>query len=130
MERRVSVNGEATSELPTMTPDGVPQGWKGDGWPEAGDQVEQDDEGPPTSAASEDAEPHGQGPCLYFGPAGERCNRPALAGGFCAVHRPGARNKAIRNPARLLAAAGAIVALLWPYVEDLVHEILRWIHPR
>lgn len=50
--------------------------------------------------------------------------------GFCSRHRPGPRNKAIRNPARVLAAAGAIVALLWPYVEDLAREILRWIHPR
>ena len=29
-----------------------------------------------------------QGPCLYFGPAGERCSRPAIDGGFCARHQP------------------------------------------
>ena len=29
-----------------------------------------------------------QGPCLYFGPQGQRCSRPAIANGFCARHMP------------------------------------------
>jgi hypothetical protein len=127
MERRVSVNAEATSELPRMTPDGLPQGWPQGGWLEA-DASDGPDALPPKETDVVEAASMGQGPCLYLGPAGQRCNRPALAGGFCSVHRPGGRAKAVRNPARVLAAAGAIVALLWPYLEDLVREIIRWTH--
>src|SRR5271155_4700638 len=38
--------------------------------------------------------PSSQGPCLYFGPQGQRCARPALEGGFCAQHGPGTTKKA------------------------------------
>jgi len=38
--------------------------------------------------------------------------------------------EALKNPARILAAALGIVALIWPYVNDLVREILRWAHER
>jgi hypothetical protein len=70
-----------------------------------------------------------RGPCLYLGPAGQRCNRAALDGGFCASHRPGRRiASAIRDPARVLAATIAIVALLWPYLHDVVRELLQWIN--
>jgi hypothetical protein len=38
--------------------------------------------------------------------------------------------QAIRNPARVLAAAIAIVALLWPYIHDVLREIIRWMQTR
>jgi hypothetical protein len=70
-----------------------------------------------------------RGPCLYLGPAGQRCNRAALDGGFCASHRPsGGIAGAVRDPARVLAATIAIVALLWPYLHDVVRELLQWIN--
>jgi len=128
MERRVSVNGKVTSERPRVTPDGLPQGWAADEWPEDDDPLEQEDEGPAEGSAGTAPELGRQGPCLYLGSAGERCNRPALPGGFCDKHRAGQRSLPMRNPARILAVAGAIVALLWPYVEDVVHEIFRWMH--
>jgi hypothetical protein len=37
-------------------------------------------------AASAGAEAVNYGPCLYFGPRGERCERRATATGFCARH--------------------------------------------
>jgi hypothetical protein len=37
-----------------------------------------------------------QGPCLYFGPQGQRCDRPAIANGFCARHLPAHVNQSAR----------------------------------
>lgn len=75
------------------------------------------------------------GPCLYFGPRGERCSRPALEGGFCARHR-GSAQKAVEEPEaesgfapqltpKRLGALIAAAAALWPFVAELVREILR-----
>jgi hypothetical protein len=92
-----------------------------------------------------------QGPCLYFGPRGQRCSRPALANGFCARHmpaqlgqpgelgksakggsasyaRPGAAALGSRPLGRIIAIGIAIFAALWPVVADLLREIFRWIH--
>ena len=79
--------------------------------------------GAPPQAPQDD-----QGPCLYLGPGGQRCGRPALAGGFCVAHSPQGQGPKDRtaNPARFWAAAGAIAALLWPYLEFVVREIIRW----
>jgi len=129
MERRVSVNAEATSDDGTVTPDGLPKGWSEAVWTGKEALAEPSE---PLSTEDDPVErkPSGQGPCLYLGPAGQRCDRLALAGGFCARHRPGARREAFRNPARILAAALGIAALVWPYVNDLVREIIRWTHSR
>jgi|SRR5271155_1085846 hypothetical protein len=86
-----------------------------------------------------------QGPCLYFGPQGQRCSRPAIANGFCARHmpaqlgqsaklgiasytRPGGAALGPRPLARIIAIGIAIFAALWPVVADLLREIFRWIH--
>lgn len=87
-----------------------------------------------------------QGPCLYFGPQGQRCSRPAIANGFCARHtpaqlgqapakigaasyaRPGAAALGSRPLGRIIAIGIAIFAALWPIVADLLREIIRWIH--
>jgi len=86
-----------------------------------------------------------QGPCLYFGPQGQRCSRPAIANGFCARHmpaqlgesanpsaasyaRPGGAALGSRPLARIVAIGVAIFAALWPIVADLLREIIRWIH--
>lgn len=68
------------------------------------------------------------GPCLYLGPSGQRCERPALEGGFCAVHTPGSGVALTPNRRRVLAAIAAIIGILWPYVDDVVREIIRWMH--
>jgi hypothetical protein len=86
-----------------------------------------------------------QGPCLYFGPQGQRCSRPAIGNGFCARHmpaqlgqsgklgavsyaRPGAAALGSRPLGRIIAIGIAIFAALWPVVADLLREIFRWIH--
>ncbi len=68
------------------------------------------------------------GPCLYLGPSGQRCAKPALEGGFCAVHSPGSGAAIAPNRKRVLAAVAAIIGILWPYVDDVVREIIRWMH--
>lgn len=67
--------------------------------------------------------------CLYFGPGGERCCRPALDNGFCTRHQPS------RSPTRLpdesrartkkAAATVGILAALWPLIEELLRQIFR-----
>jgi hypothetical protein len=70
-----------------------------------------------------------QGPCLYLGPSGQRCERRALEGGYCARHRPGAISLPKARPSRrTLAAIAAIAGVLWPLITDIVREILRWFH--
>jgi hypothetical protein len=132
MERLVSVNG---------SPAGEPE--DGDSWPTTGEggwgsDLEPGADVEPAAAASPGSGTMGvripqqlndQGPCLYLGPAGQRCERPALAGGFCARHMPGAKIiKRVSAPSRILAAIAAILGILWPYLADVVREIMRLIH--
>src|ERR1700678_3685890 len=71
-----------------------------------------------------------QRPCLYFGPQGQRCSRPALAGGFCSRHQPGTEGgkPASRSLPRIAAAGIGILAALWPIIFDILRVIARWIH--
>jgi hypothetical protein len=68
-----------------------------------------------------------QGPCLYLGPSGQRCDEKAFEGGFCAKHQPGAAPP-ITAASKVVAASAGIIGLLWPYLADLVREIIRLIH--
>ena len=70
------------------------------------------------------------GPCLYLGPQGQRCDRAATEGGFCARHQPGAAKPATDRRA-VPRIVGAVIGLLtfgFPIVFDVVRAILRWIH--
>ncbi len=70
-----------------------------------------------------------QGPCLFLGPNGQRCGRRALAGGYCATHRPGAISlPKVALTKRTLAAIAAASWFLWPYLGEVVREIIRWMH--
>jgi hypothetical protein len=71
-----------------------------------------------------------QGPCLYFGPRGQRCDRRATNAGFCAVHQPnGVTASGIPKPSKkFIASLLAIAAVVWPYLADIVKEVIRWIH--
>src|ERR1700693_1754314 len=74
-----------------------------------------------------------QGPCLYFGPRGQRCTRRALTGGFCAIRQPagapGGTPASTSKPSKkFVASVLAIVAVIWPYLADIVREVIRWIH--
>jgi hypothetical protein len=74
--------------------------------------------------------PGPQGPCLYLGPQGQRCARPAIEGGFCARHQPGAIKPAPgrRGLPQIVGAGIGILAAMWPIIFDVVRAILRWIH--
>jgi len=71
-----------------------------------------------------------QGPCLYLGPHGQRCSRRATHAGFCAIHQPdGITSAGIPRPSKkLIASLLAIAAVVWPYLADIVREVIRWIH--
>jgi hypothetical protein len=71
-----------------------------------------------------------QGPCLYLGPRGQRCSRRATNAGFCAIHQPDAvTTSGISKPSKkLIASLLAIAAALWPFLADIVREVIRWIH--
>jgi hypothetical protein len=78
-----------------------------------------------------------QGPCLYFGPQGQRCDRRAVADGFCRRHlpaqlglpsQPGVARSGSKPFARVIAVGIAIFAALWPVIADLLREIFRWIN--
>ena len=122
MEPRVSVTQIAT---PKITPDGLPLGWSNDRWPDA-DVPERASEVAPVRALRATIASVDQGPCLYFGPSGQRCSQRAIDGGFCAAHGPRALRTAATNPARFLAAAAAIAGILWPYLDFALRELIRW----
>jgi hypothetical protein len=66
------------------------------------------------------------GPCLYLGPAGQRCNRRATLDCFCARHQLGKLAEDSKNvvPRRALALFG-ILAALWPLLVDIVRALIR-----
>ncbi len=71
-----------------------------------------------------------QGPCLYFGPAGQRCDRRAVEGGFCSRHQPadrtgGSRSLSVPEVSKRALGAAGILAVLWPILADLIRELLR-----
>jgi len=71
------------------------------------------------------------GPCLYLGPAGQRCNSRATAGGFCRRHQPDANlpgtpaDTPLLSPRRV-GAIFTILALLWPLLADIVRALIRY----
>jgi hypothetical protein len=81
-----------------------------------------------TQTSANSAAAKNWGPCLYLGPSGQRCAKPALEGGFCALHSPHSSEATAPHRRRVLAAVAAIAGILWPYVGDLVREIIRWMH--
>ena len=102
MERSVSVNDTSDSDLA-----------------EFGEELPPDEPSGPIPV-------YDLGPCLYLGPAGQRCDRRATEGGFCQRHQPGALREALRTqaPRRVLAAVG-VLAVLWPVLADLIRELMR-----
>jgi hypothetical protein len=76
----------------------------------------------PVSAPS----PGDQGPCLYLGPAGQRCDRRAIEGGFCSRHQPGgARALSVQQVSRRALGVVGLLAVLWPVLADLIRELVR-----
>lgn len=68
------------------------------------------------------------GPCLYLGRNGQRCERSALEGGYCARHTPGGEQAGPGVWFRRLAALLVAGAILWPIIEDFLNELSHWHH--
>lgn len=75
-----------------------------------------------------EAQPWTNGPCLYLGPQGQRCNRPALEGGFCARHAPGAVDLGPWIWFRRFAALLLTAAILWPIIAAFLNSLSHWRH--
>jgi len=71
------------------------------------------------------------GPCLYLGPAGQRCSGRATASGFCRRHQPEtppsgtSADTPLVSPRRV-GAILTILALLWPLLADIVRALIRY----
>src|SRR5215469_5673372 len=118
MRRDLKVNaGQERDDAPTQADDLAAFRWPGSG-------DEGKDLATPTMPQSESRR-HGN--CLYFGLAGERCDRPAAESGFCREHSGNREEADPRKPGRILAAVMAILALLWPVIGDVVQFIMRWL---
>lgn len=68
------------------------------------------------------------GPCLYLGPRGQRCDRPALENGFCIRHSPDAIALGPGIWFRRLAALIVAAAILWPIIQAFLEELSHWRH--
>jgi hypothetical protein len=66
------------------------------------------------------------GPCLYFGPAGQRCDRRATRDGFCQRHQPGIPtiSAPFLTPKKLAAFLIAL-AMLWPELTKFLSALAR-----
>ena len=85
---------------------------------------------PPEAHWQPDAPAETHGPCLYLGPGGERCARAALPGGYCARHHTDDDLRLPLRPyGRVLIATIALILVIWPYLSDLLHELVRWLTP-
>jgi hypothetical protein len=74
------------------------------------------------------------GPCLYFGPAGQRCDRRASAGSFCERHQAKeadrygeASSTSLPQVTKRALGAAGILAVLWPILFNLIRELLRFL---
>lgn len=72
--------------------------------------------------------PWANGPCLYLGPQGQRCDRPAVEDGFCARHVPGAVDLGPWTWFRRFAALLLTAAILWPIIEAFLESLSHWRH--
>lgn len=65
-------------------------------------------------------------PCLYIGASGERCNQPAMRGDFCSRHSaPDPEAPTESKIAKRAIAVGGVLAVLWPFIVDLIRALLR-----
>lgn len=65
------------------------------------------------------------GPCLYLGPGGERCSRPAVQDGFCVRHHPQTGQQMTQEWLRRVAAFLLLLAVLGPLLVDIAREVFR-----
>ena len=78
--------------------------------------------------AQDESDTGSYGTCLYLGPHGERCDRPAREDGFCLVHSPEAAQIGPWTWFRRVAAILVAAAILWPIIEAFLEQISHWRH--
>ena len=76
-----------------------------------------------SSAEFEPPAARNYGPCLYLGPTGQRCDRPAGEDGFCQLHGPEGAGVSWKNPIRVIAALLLLLATIWPLLAHFFSEI-------
>jgi len=90
----------------------------------ADDEIERPVNPPRSPTARQESASYG--PCLYLGPAGQRCSQPATANGFCLRHQPDGEAPSLpARSSRRIAVVMAILALLWPVLVDLIRALIR-----
>jgi hypothetical protein len=80
---------------------------------------------PPGETAADQPWPYG--PCLYLGPRGQRCDRPAGPDGFCTRHSPEHAGDRRRIAKQVVAFLLLTLGLLWPLLHDFLRQISGWI---
>jgi hypothetical protein len=135
-QRSVNVNADLPVDEPYEEDAGVPTGVPASVFAERGPDADNFFPGGPSSTRR-DARQHADldahqnadlGPCLYLGPAGQRCSRRAVEGGFCARHQPGSSQLAglsVPQISKRAVAFFGLLAVLWPVLADLVRELIR-----
>ncbi len=83
---------------------------------------------PDAESAFVEPQPLVKGPCLYLGPQGQRCDRPAIEDGFCARHAPGAVDLGPWIWFRRFAAILLTAAILWPIIAAFLNSLSHWRH--
>jgi hypothetical protein len=74
-----------------------------------------------------------EGPCLYLGPSGQRCDRRATKACFCAAHQPKASNQllpqtifsSVTITPKKIAAFFIVLAMLWPEIAKALSALIR-----
>jgi hypothetical protein len=144
MERRVTVNDDSDPPWQDSPDSAAPDVLAGPADDPSADPAPETDEpgwsdlpeiyvgdqlaAPASSQAGTPSPDPSHGPCLYLGTTGERCSKPALAGGFCARHHPDKERRwPGRDYRRVLLASIALIAILWPYFQDAVQLVLRFV---
>jgi hypothetical protein len=84
------------------------------------------DQSTPNKSVTTRTLPTDLGPCLYLGPAGQRCDRRAARDGFCSRHQPDAPTVSapFLTPKKLAAFLIAL-AMLWPELTRFLSALAR-----
>lgn len=125
-------NGTATLlsvySLPLANPAGLVHNRKRFMSPIHGYRVRAESGDPENASAPSGDQTWAYGSCLYLGPNGQRCPRPALEGGFCARHAADAISASPWAWFRRLAGLLVAAAILWPIIQSFLEELSHLRH--
>lgn len=84
----------------------------------------------PAEVRTPETQSRTHGVCLYLGPRGERCSRPAAESGFCSKHQQNGPPTTEANPpqvGRRLMTGFALLAIVLPIFLDVLRALARWL---